>query len=95
MKANVLMDVFNLFNRQGATILDQRYNLRKDGACAGVPSAICNGDGGLIALPNTTNPAGSIANPSATATNPDFLKAGVGTQFTLPRSLRIGVRLTF
>jgi len=95
MKANILLDVFNVFNRQGATILDQRYNLQKDGACAGVPSAQCNGDGGFIALPNTTTAVGSLANPRATATNPDFLKEGVGTQFTLPRSLRIGVRLTF
>ncbi len=95
MKANILMDVFNLFNRQGATILDQRYNLTSDGACAGIPSGLCNGDGGLLALPNSTNPKGVIANPKATATNPDFLKESVGTQFTLPRSLRIGVRLTF
>jgi hypothetical protein len=39
------------------------------------------------------DPAGVIGNPVATATNPDFLKAGVG--FTLPRSARIGVRFTF
>ncbi len=95
MKANILMDVFNLFNRQGATILDQRYNLTSDGACAGIPNGLCNGDGGLLAQPNTTNPKGVIANPRASATNPDFLKDGIGTQFTLPRSLRIGVRLTF
>jgi hypothetical protein len=94
-KANILLDVFNVFNRQGSTILDQRYNLQQSGACGGVPSALCNGDGGLIALPNSTTPAGSIANPRATAPNPDFLKEGVGTNFTLPRSLRIGVRLTF
>jgi hypothetical protein len=95
MKANILMDVFNLFNRQGATILDQRYNLASDSQCAGIPGGLCNGDGGLLALPNSTNPKGVIANPTATATNPDFLKSGVGTQFTLPRSVRIGVRLTF
>jgi hypothetical protein len=95
MKANLLMDVFNLFNRQGATILDQRYNLASDGHCAGIAAALCNGDGGLLAQPNSTNALGVIANPLATATNPDFLKSSVGTQFTLPRSLRIGVRLTF
>jgi hypothetical protein len=92
-KANVLLDVFNLFNRQGSTILDTRYNLQKDGPCGGVPAALCNGDGGLLAKPNSTDPLGALANPQATATNPDFLKAG--TNFTLPRSLRIGVRLTF
>ena len=92
-KANILLDVFNLFNRQAITVLDQRYNLVSDGACAGVPGALCNGDGGLATVPNTLTPLGSIANPAATATNPDFLKAG--TQFTLPRSARIGVRFTF
>jgi hypothetical protein len=92
-KANVLLDVFNLFNRQAITVLDQRYNLVSDGACAGIPSAICNGDGGIATTGNTLTPAGSLANPQATATNPDFLKAG--TQFTLPRSARIGVRFTF
>jgi hypothetical protein len=34
-----------------------------------------------------------LSNPKATATNPDFLKAG--TAFTGQRSIRIGVRLTF
>jgi hypothetical protein len=92
-KANIVLDVFNLFNRQSTTVLDQRYNLVSDGACAGVPSSLCNGDGGLIAKPNSVTPAGALANPRATATNPDFLKAG--TQFTLPRSARVGVRFTF
>jgi hypothetical protein len=92
-KLNVLLDVFNLFNRQSITVLDQRYNLVSDGPCAGVPAALCNGDGGLIAQPNSIIAAGSIANPAATATNPDFLKAG--NQFTLPRSARFGVRFSF
>jgi len=92
-KANLLLDVFNLFNRQAITVLDQRYNLVSDGACAGVPGAICNGDGGLVTNKGTLTPVSQLANPIATATNPDFLKAG--TQFTLPRSARIGVRFTF
>jgi hypothetical protein len=92
-KANVILDVFNLFNRQSTIVLDQRYNLVSDGPCAGIPDALCNGDGGLIAKPNTVIPAGVLANPAATATNPDFLKSG--TNFTLPRSARIGVRFTF
>jgi hypothetical protein len=93
VKANILMDVFNLFNRQNTTLLDQRYNLQKDGACGGVPSAICNGDGGLLAQPNSVTPVAQLANARTTATNPDFLRSG--TQFTLPRSIRLGVRLTF
>ena len=93
VKANILMDVFNLFNRQNTTLLDQRYNLQKDGACGGVPSAICNGDGGLLAQPNSVTPVTQLANARTTATNPDFLRSG--TQFTLPRRIRLGVRLTF
>jgi hypothetical protein len=38
-------------------------------------------------------PLAQLANPKATATNPDFLKAG--TFFTLPRSAQIGVRFSF
>jgi hypothetical protein len=92
-KANILLDVFNLFNRQAITVLDQRYNLISDGACAGIPEALCNGDGGLITTGNSLTPAGSLGNPSATATNPDFLRAG--TFFTQPRSARFGVRFSF
>ena len=90
---NLMGDVFNLFNRQAISQLDQRYNLVSGGTCSGIKDALCNGDGGLIALKNSINPAGTIPNPSATATNPDFLKAGTG--FTGQRSLRLGVRITF
>jgi outer membrane receptor for Fe3+-dicitrate len=90
---NVIADVFNLFNRQAITEFDQRYNLSQDGACAGVPEALCNGDGGLKNVAGTVNPLGSIPNPLASATNPDYLKKGVA--FTGQRSVRVGVRLTF
>jgi carboxypeptidase family protein len=99
VKANILLDLFNVFNRQGITLLDQRYNLAQNGACAGVPDAICNGDGGLLAKPNSTDPVAQLSNPKGTAPNPDFLKAGrdssFPTSFTLPRAIRFGVRLTF
>ena len=87
------LDVFNLFNRQAIIQYDQRYNLVSDGACAGIPDALCNGDGGIATQGNTLTPAGVLSNPTATATNPDFLKKG--TLFTLPRSIRLGLRLTF
>lgn len=90
---NLLLDVFNIFNRQAITELDQRYNLSSDPICAGVPDAICNGDGGILNQPGGVKPSGNIANPRATATNPSFLKAGVA--FTSPRSLRVGARFTF
>ena len=78
-------DVFNLFNRQAITQLDQRYNLVQNGACAGIPAAACNGDGGLQHSGSTINPIAQLANPVATAT----------TSFTGQRSLRIGIKLTF
>ncbi len=92
-EVNFLADIFNLLDRQAATNVDQRYNRAQDGPCAGIPAALCNGDGGLLARPGTTVPVGSIPNFRATATNPDFLRAG--TAFTGPRTIRVGVRLNF
>jgi hypothetical protein len=89
-RLNLVMDVFNLFNRQKATVLDERYNLIQDAECAGLPASGCNGDNGWIAQPGTVNPVGSLSNPSATATNPDYRQKGI--TFTQPRSIRIGVR---
>ena len=91
--ATLVMDVFNIFNRQSATVLDQRYNLVPNGPCGGVPAALCNGDGGLVTQAGTLTPVAQLPNPTASAPNPDFLKAG--TFFTQPRSARIGVRFTF
>lgn len=92
-RLNLLVDVFNLLNRQAIRQFDERYNRIADGTCAGVPDSICNGDGGLLATPGTTNPAGSIPNPRATATNPDYLTKGI--DFTGQRSIRVGVRFNF
>jgi outer membrane receptor protein involved in Fe transport len=92
-KLDIVADAFNVLNRQSAIQLDQRYNLIADGECAGIPAALCNGDGGLATQGNSLTPVGQLSNPRATATNPDFLKKA--TNFTLPRSIRLGVRLTF
>jgi hypothetical protein len=50
----------------------------------------------------TLNPIAQLANPTATATNPDFLRmgaqvaAGVNSQgYTGQRALRLGIKLTF
>ncbi len=86
-------DVFNLLNRQSILRYDERYNLIQDGACAGVPEGLCTADGGLRTRPGTLEPIGSLGDPRATATNPDYLKKG--GSFTGPRSLRFGVRLSF
>lgn len=88
---SLLLDVFNVFNRQSATNLDQRYNQSSDPACTGIPAAICNTDGGLLNAPGTTN----VGTPLTTLapSNPSFLKKG--TTFTGVRSLRLGARWTF
>jgi hypothetical protein len=86
-------DIFNLFNRQAISTFDERYNLIQDGACAGIPDALCNGDGGIVTTGNSLTPAGTLSNPRGTATNPDYLK--MGTAFTGQRSIRLGVRFLF
>lgn len=92
-RLNLVVDVFNLFNRQAAIQLDERYNLIADGPCAGIPEELCNGDNGLLHQPNSIDPVGQLANPLATATNPDFHVKGV--VFTGQRSIRVGARFTF
>src|SRR5437867_2714227 len=92
-RLHILLDVCNVLNRQAKTTLDQRYNLSSDPLCSGIPDALCNGDGGLTNKPGTTDALGQLANPKATATNPDFLKAG--TTFTGQRSIRLGARFSF
>ena len=86
-------DIFNLFNRQATTVLDERYNLVEDGECAGLAGNLCNGDGGIATTGNSLTPIGALGDPRTTATNPDYLRKGV--QFTQPFSLRIGVRFEF
>lgn len=86
-------DIFNLFNRQAISVLDERYNLIEDGECAGLAGNLCNGDGGIATTGNSLTPIGSLGDPRTTATNPDYLRKGV--QFTQPFSLRIGVRFEF
>ena len=86
------LDVFNLLDRQSIVTLDQRYNL-ETARCAGIPDDLCNGDGGLLHDGASLTPVGQLDNPRATATNPDFLRAG--TQFTPQRSIRLGLRYRF
>jgi hypothetical protein len=92
-KLNLVVDAFNLFNRQAITQYDERYNLVSDSTCAGIPENLCNTDNGLIAQPNSVIAAGQLTNPRGTATNPDFLSRGI--DFTGQRSIRLGVRFQF
>jgi hypothetical protein len=89
-RLNVIFDMFNMFDRQHIIQLDERYNLPQHGRCAGIPADDCNGDNGWLTIPDTLTPVGSLSNPRATAPNPDYLQKG--TLFTLPRSIRFGVR---
>ncbi len=89
----LVADIFNIFNRQAITQLDQRYNLNSDPACAGIPDAACNGDGGLLHSPNSLIPVSQLSDPRATAPNPDFLSKGVS--FTQPFTARFGAKITF
>ncbi len=92
-RLNVIADIFNLFNRQAIIKYDERYNRIADGPCAGVPDALCNGDGGLVTTTGTLTPVSQLSNARATATNPDFLNKGIA--FTQPFSLRLGIRWQF
>jgi outer membrane receptor protein involved in Fe transport len=102
-RLNLLVDVFNLFNRQAISALDMRMDLPNDAACAvfkqqfgSNSSNVCNGFGGWANVPGTTNPVGRFTDPRASATNPDFLKKGTGSgSFTGQRSIRIGARWSF
>ena len=97
-RLTVILDVFNLFNRQAITRLDERYNTWQDGACAGIPDDLCDGAGGLQTVPGTLEPVAQLSDPRATATNPDYLKKGhtwLWPAFTGQRSLRLGLRFTF
>jgi hypothetical protein len=93
-RVNLLLDIFNVFDRQKPITLDERYNLALHGRCSagnsGIPADECNGDNGWLTHPDTLNPLGSLSNPRSTAPNVDYLKAG--TSFTQPRSIRLGVR---
>jgi outer membrane receptor for Fe3+-dicitrate len=89
-RVNLVMDIFNLFDRQEASQLDERYNLARHQRCGGIPADECNGDNGWLTTPGTLTPLGSLNDPQSTAPNPDYLRKGVA--FTQPRSIRFGVR---
>ena len=101
---SVIVDVFNVLNRQALTIYDQRYNLESDGACGGIPDDICGAGGGIKhvcieedadgnCVVGEMDTVGQLADPRATAPNPNFLDKGFN--FTAPRSFRVGARVRF
>jgi len=80
MDLNILLDVFNLLDRQGETSRDQRFNL----------------DQNIDVIDYTTGEFRPLQPGSTKCTasgcNPNFDKANI---FQDPRSIRLGVRLTF
>ena len=99
-RLTLVADVFNVFNRQSATSLDNRMNLTSDGPCAVFVKAFgangcsqSNGFGGWANILGTTKPVGSFVDARAAASNPDFLKKGL--TFSGVRSIRLGARWSF
>ena len=100
-RLTLVADVFNVFNRQSATSLDNRMDLTSSGPCAVFNNAFgatgcakySNGFGGWGNVAGTTNPVGSFTDARAAASNPDFLKKGLS--FTGARSIRLGARWSF
>jgi hypothetical protein len=100
-RLTLVADVFNAFNRQSATSLDNRMDLTSSGPCAVFTNAfgatgcatMSNGFGGWGNITGTNNPVGSFTNARAAASNPDFLKKGL--TFTGARSIRLGARWSF
>ena len=89
-RMNLLLDIFNVFDRQKPIQLDERYNLALHGECSAIPAAQCNTDNGWATQTGSLVPLGSLSNPRQNAPNPDYLRKG--TLFTQPRSIRLGVR---
>src|SRR5688572_15489539 len=80
-RLSLLFDVFNVFNRQSITTLDNRMNLGSDANCAIFAkdggNAVCNafnefgiGFGGWANIPGTNKPVGKFADARAAALNP-------------------------
>jgi outer membrane receptor protein involved in Fe transport len=88
IEANVLLDVFNLLNRQGETGRDQRYNYIDQ-----TIDVIDYSTGKVLPPIAPGTPCTSVVPPEyAYSCNPGFNTANAWQD---PRSVRLGVRLTF
>ncbi len=93
---NLLLDVFNLLDRQSITRLDERFSRPSDDFCDGIDINICSNMGGVRNQEGTLNPIGSVGDVRSASPNPDFLRRGASTRtFTEPRTIRVGVRFSF
>jgi hypothetical protein len=84
MQVSFLVDVFNLLNRQGVTGVNMRYDLVED---YGVINYAADGTS-----PGTFVPPIKPGDTNKPPTNPAF---GTANAWQDPRSIRLGVRLTF
>jgi len=107
---NLLFDVFNIFNRQSITALDNRFNLATDATCQNIVDAagnsICNNRARTATGTTRTVGFGGIGNVPGTTNavgqlgNARALATNpsflkAGTTFTGVRSIRLGARWTF
>lgn len=81
--ANIVLDVFNLLNRQGVLTVNQRYDLTED-------YEVINYDPN--SGPGTIVPAIKKGDPTKPPTNPAF---GSPTSWQAPRAIRLGVSIAF
>lgn len=100
MEVNLLLDVFNVLDRQKPFRLDERFNRPEDGFCGspgnttGIPLDLCSSMGGIRNVPGTLEALGAV-NPNDSA-NPNFLnRAFRSTDFSGQRTARVGVRLSW
>jgi hypothetical protein len=88
VEVNVLLDVFNLLNRQGETGRDQNYNYTDQ-----TINVIDYATGKPLPPIARGTPCASVVSPeNAYSCNPGFNTANAWQD---PRSVRLGVRVTF
>jgi outer membrane receptor protein involved in Fe transport len=93
VEINLMLDVFNLLNRQGETSVDQHYDLTEPDSGVFTPIDYSTSTPRRAIKPGT--PCPSFFTSSADAAqycNPSFGKANA---WQAPRSIRVGLRLSF
>ena len=79
---NLYVDIFNVLDRQGATDVDQLWNLSESYVV----------DGSLPGCASFAGQGYSSSLPASCAENPDFLK---GIEWQTPQYFRLGAKISF